>query len=588
MKEKTSGVGGFWQNLWQTLSPSKSDFVKIFILIVILEAVALIGPYFLKLIIDKITVFEAKDVFVIVLMIGVMFASEQTKSVIHFFINKFLWKVLLWMEYYLPLKAQEKMMALSLSYHEKENTGNKIIKIEKGINKIVDLSATIGWEVLPTLIQLVITLSVLFIIDWRFGISMLFFAPIFIWITFFANKKMRPARKKRYKNYEKASGMMTQSILNINTVKSFVQEENEVKKLKGFRQMIRRNELKEWAFINKMGLGRNLMIDLGRVSILLLGVYFIYQNQISVGTLVFVITLSEKSYISLFRLSHFYDKIEEGKEAVKRLVDLTQAPVDITSPKNGIVPKKIVGKIEFRNVDFAYNGGKIKALSDVNLLINSGCVTALVGPSGGGKTTLARMIYRHYDPSAGGVYLDGVNLRDYDLHGFRRFIAIVPQEVEVFDLSVRDNIAYAKPDASFEEVEAAAKMANAHEFIQKLSDGYDTKVGERGVKLSGGQRQRLGIARALLVNPRILVFDEATSSLDSHSERLIQDAMERISHGRTTIMIAHRLSTIKRADKIVVIEDGKIAEEGNHTELSRNRGGVYAKLLKLQEMGEVD
>ena len=381
---------------------------------------------------------------------------------------------------------------------------------------------------------------------------------------------------------------MVQSIININTVKSFVREKAEVAGFSKIREMIRTNETKEWNYVIKIGLGRNLIIDLGRSTTLLLGIYLIMHNQISVGTLVFVITLSEKSYFSLYRLSRFYDKIEEGKEAVRRFMALLSANNPIKNPDNGFMPDKIVGKIEFLGVDFSYNGDKIKALDKINLLINSGCVTALVGPSGGGKTTLARMVYRHYDPTSGEVLLDGKNLQEYDLYKFRKFMAIVPQEVEVFDLTVGENIAYAKPSASLEEIKAAATMANADEFIKKLPHRYDTKVGERGVKLSGGQRQRLGIARALLVNPRILIFDEATSNLDSQSEELIQEAMERISRGRTTIIIAHRLSTIKKADKIVVIEDGKIVEEGNHLTLSKNKGGVYTKLLELQKIGDLD
>lgn len=224
----------------------------------------------------------------------------------------------------------------------------------------------------------------------------------------------------------------------------------------------------------------------------------------------------------------------------------------------------------------------------MNISITPGSVTALVGPSGGGKTTLARMIYRHYDPEVGQVLLDGKDLREYDLYAFREFIAMVPQDVEVFDVSILENISYANPQASFDEIEAAAKMANADEFIRKLPGGYDTFVGERGVKLSGGQRQRIGIARALLANPRILIFDEATSNLDSYSEKLIQEAMDRISKDRTMVIIAHRLSTIKKAHQIVVIEEGRVVEKGNHLELSRKKGGLYSKLHNLQAMGEVD
>lgn len=278
----------------------------------------------------------------------------------------------------------------------------------------------------------------------------------------------------------------------------------------------------------------------------------------------------------------------ESSEAVERLYYLSLEKSEIPNPKNGLKPKKVEGRIDFKNVSFTYNDSRMSALDKISFTIQSGCVTALVGPSGGGKTTLVRMIYRHYDPTKGGVLLDGKNLKEYDFYTFRKFMAIVPQEVEMFDVSVKNNIAYAKPNASFQEVQAAARIANAEEFINQLKHKYNTMVGERGIKLSGGQRQRIGIARAILANPRILIFDEATSNLDSYSERLIQEAMDKISKGRTVILIAHRLSTIKKADKIMVLEKGKIVEQGSHIELSRLDKGLYQKLLKLQTIGEVD
>ena len=227
------------------------------------------------------------------------------------------------------------------------------------------------------------------------------------------------------------------------------------------------------------------------------------------------------------------------------------------------------------------------ALDRVSFKISAGTTVALVGPSGGGKTTVARLLYRHYDPTSGKVMVDDKDIKSFDFNAYRRFLAIVPQEVEIFDVSVRDNIAYANPAASLAEIEAAARIANAEEFILKLDKGYDTLVGERGIKLSGGQRQRLGIARAILARPKILIFDEATSNLDSQSESLIQEALGRIGRNRTVIIIAHRLSTIKKADKIIVLENGKVAEQGSHLELSQVAGGLYAKLLKLQDLGEI-
>jgi len=578
----------FWLKLWDLLTPSKKQIKILFSLTVVFEFARLIGPYILKLIIDRITNFSPADVFPILGLIILMFISEQINSWLHYFKDRVVFRVLVNIEYYLPLNAQKKLVNLSLAYHERENTGNKIVKIERGVQKIVDLIANMSWEVVPTLVQLVLTLTILFIVDWRFGLSFAIFAPLFIFITYKVNRDLYPVRKKRHEDYEVASGKMGQSIININTVKSFSQEKREVNDYEKIRKRININELKEFFKMLRYGLGRNLVIDLGRIAILLLGVYLVWKGQATIGTFVFVITLSEKAYFSLYRLSRFYDRMEEGAEAVNRFSDLMKEKQDIKNPQNGIKPKSITGQIYFENVSFVYTESKNKALNNVSFKIGSGCVTALVGPSGGGKTTVARMIYRHYDPQKGKITIDGNDLRDYDIYELRKFIAIVPQEVEIFNTSVKNNIAYANPNASSEEVHAAARIANAEEFINKLSKKYNTEVGERGIKLSGGQRQRIGIARAILANPKILIFDEATSNLDSYSEKLIQEAMDKITKGRTVIIIAHRLSTIKKADKIIVLENGKIAEEGSHFELARAKGGLYAKLIKLQKMGDVE
>lgn len=577
----------FWANLWKILEPSHKQMKILGVLIVVFECARLIGPYILKLIIDRLVNFSG-DIMPIIYLILIMFASEQFNSVLHYFKDKMIFDLLIVIEYYLPIKAQEKLVYLDLDYHERENTGNKITKIDHGIMKITNLLGDISWEVLPTVSQLIVTLIVLLFIDWRFAISFIIFAPLFIYLTYKVNRDLRPVRTKRQKNYEIASGKMAQSIININTVKSFVQEKREVKEFRFIRNIIKINELKEWFTILNSALARNLIIDLGRISILLFGTYLVWQSKASVGTLVFVITLTEKSYFSLFRLSRFYDRVEEGAIAVGRLMDLMHEKSTISNPENGFVTKEIEGEIELKSVSFTYKNSRRMALDHLNLKINSGCVTALVGTSGGGKTTLARIIYRHYDPTKGEVFLDGKKLKDYDLYALRKKIAIVPQEVEIFDLSIKDNIAYSNPKASFEEIRAAAKIANADEFISRLEKKYDTLTGERGVRLSGGQRQRIGIARAVLSNPKILIFDEATSNLDSKSEKLIQAAMEKIIKNRTVIIIAHRLSTIKRADKIVVLENGKIIEEGNHIELANKVGGLYSELLKLQRMGDVE
>ncbi len=578
----------FWKELWQLLRPFRKLFYTTTLIIIVTAALDLFSPYILKLLIDGLNGFDLDNLWFLVKLIILYLATSQVRSVLDYFSDRKILRLLVEVEYHLGVKAQEKLVALDLGYHERENTGTKIVKIERGVDKISQFLNNVFWEVAPTVIQLLFTLGALFWAEWRIGLSFLVFAPLYIVTTYLANKKMYPIRKEIYKDYEVASGKMGQAIININAVQSFVQEKRELSEFDKIKTRVRENEDKQYGWMIKIGLGRNAIIDVGRAVVLFLGVYFVYKGALTVGTLIFAFTLSERAYVSLFRLSRFYDRMEEGREGVNRLLKLFNSTSSIINKKNGFKPKDIKGEIKFVNTAFYYGDNKKPAVSHLNFKITPGCVIALVGPSGGGKTTIARLIYRHYDPQIGQVLLDNKDLRDYDLQAFRKFLGIVPQEVEIFDLNVRENIAYAKPNATFKEIQAAARIANAEEFIKKLDKGYDTMVGERGVRLSGGQRQRIGIARAILANPRILIFDEATSNLDSQSEVLIQDAMEKISRGRTMIIIAHRLSTIKKADKIIVLENGQVAEQGSHSELAHVKGGLYAKLLKLQELGEVE
>lgn len=576
-----------WLRIWALIKPSQKRVIQLLFLIVFLELVRLIGPYILKLIIDRITNFDVAQLDELVWLVFAMFLFNQFVSGIDYFSDKHTIVTQMDMVTYLSKQAHKKMVFLGLGFHEKENTGSKITKINRGIDRIDNLFGNFFWDVIPTIVQVLLTTITLFWIDWRFGVLVLIFVPLFIFFTFRVNRIVYPFRRRRFDQQDVAGGLMAQSIININTVKSFVQEDREHSRFSQVIEKIRNSVALEFDKILKFNLIRNLIIDLGRGSILLFGIYLVFMGNLTVGSLVFVYTISEKSLISLFRISRLYDRLMESTEPIDRLYYLSREKAEISNAENGIKPKNLEGKIEFKKVTFAYQNSQYKALDNVSFTINSGCVTALVGPSGGGKTTVARMIYRHYDVKKGAILIDNVSLEKYDLYAFRRFISIVPQEVEIFDTSIRENIAYAKPKATLTEIKAAARIANAEEFISQQKEGYATMVGERGIKLSAGQRQRIGIARAILANPRILIFDEATSSLDSYSERLIQEAMDKISKNRTVVIIAHRLSTIKKADKIIVLEKGRVVEEGSHVELSRLDGGLYQKLIKLQAMGDV-
>lgn len=587
-KHRELDMRGFWVRLWRLVTPSHSLIKKVLILIMFGELVRLGGPYLLKFIIDEIASFSPEKLFKIGALIFAMFLVNQFYSLLDWRADKRIFNILNDIESYLPSQAHRQMMFLDLGYHERENTGSKITKIQRGVDRISNLFNNFFWEVAPTIFQIFFTAIVLFVVDWRFGAVVLVFVPLFVWLTLNTNKAVFPLRIERHDKQEEAAGVMAQSIFNINTVKSFVQENRECLRFDKIREALKGVANLEFAKILAANLKKNLINDLGRAMILFFGAYLVWQGGMTLGSLVFVYTISEKALISLFRISRMYDRIMESSEAVDRLFYLGQERPELINIKNAVRPKAIEGKIELSSVSFSYRGASAKALHGINLKIRPGCVTALVGPSGGGKTTLARMIYRHYDPGAGEILLDDVNLKKYDLFALRRFFAIVQQDVEIFDTSARENIAYAKPNAPLREIRAAAKIANADEFIKTLADGYETLLGERGVKLSGGQKQRIGIARAILANPKILIFDEATSNLDSESERLIQEAMERVAKNRTVIIIAHRLSTIRKADKIAVLEKGRVVEEGSHFELAKIDGGLYQKLLKLQAVGDID
>ncbi|MFA7600998.1 MAG: ABC transporter ATP-binding protein [Patescibacteria group bacterium] len=584
-KNKNKEKNKVFVEFFQLIKSYKKSIVFLFFLIVFLEALRLIGPYILKLIIDELLVFSVDKLNYFFLLILAFFVSLIIISIIDYFKDKKIFDVLLKAEYDLPIKCQKKLLELDLSYHQKEGTGDKITKIERGVFKFIDLLGTIFWELLPVAFQLISTSIILLFVDYRLFIPLLFFSVILTLLNIRVNKKVYPTRKQRYKNYEKASGKMVQSIINVGTVQSFCQQERELGEFSSLKKSILDDETKEWSYILKFANLREIIVGLGRITFLSLGIVLVAKNQISIGTLVFVITLSEKVFSSISRAYRLYDRFAEGAEGINRLSALLKT--ESTVENNGKIKlKNTKGEIKFKNVNFVYENGD-KVLNNFNLHIPSGAMTALVGPSGGGKTTIIRLIFRHFDPISGQVLLDDHDLKDLELFGLRKFLSIVPQEVDVFNSTIAENISYAKRSATFKEIEAAAKIANAAEFIEKLPDKYNTVVGERGVRLSGGQRQRIGIARAVLADPKVLVFDEATSNLDAESEKLIQEAISKIAKDKTIIVIAHRLSTTKMADKIVVIEGGQVVEEGMHLQLVNKKDGLYRKLINLQSLGEI-
>jgi len=317
------------------------------------------------------------------------------------------------------------------------------------------------------------------------------------------------------------------------------------------------------------------------VFVIWYGVRLVNAGEMGVGDMFQFVLYSMFVGASIGGIAEMYAQLQKAMGAAERVLEIMQ---ETAEPHNDTAQRgALTGRVEFREVCFRYpSRTEVQVLDNVSFVAEAGQTIALVGPSGSGKSTLASLVLRFYDPDSGQLLFDGRDARDYDLESLRGSMAMVPQDVLLFGGTIRENIEYGRPGASVEEIEQAAKNANAHDFITSFPEGYETIVGERGIKLSGGQRQRIAIARAVLKDPRILILDEATSSLDSESERLVQEALDKLMVGRTSIVIAHRLSTIRNADRILVLDKGRIIESGPHRELLEREGGMYRNLLELQ------
>lgn len=576
----------FFRKLYQFLKPFHRKIKFILVVIVIGSFVELISPYILKLLIDGLVDFSTEQVRHVFELVAILFAVDIFTSLYNLFIKHKATEVLLTVENYASTELSKKLIHLPLGYHEQEDTGNKVSKVERTVEKLGGLLFDIFWRIFPICMQTIVTVIILFKINVYIGLSFTLMIPFYVWLTVWMNKKLLPMRHELNDDYEQASGYFAQSLINIFTVQSLGQEKKEVKRYKKIRDKLLNLHLKEWKQFLNYNFLREALVTLSRVALILISVYFALKGLLTVGTLVFALTLSERVYNGIFRISHSFDNIMRHATVVSRMIDVLDEESYIKNKQGAIKPKTIDGTIAFDKVDFLYEDRSKKILDKISFEIQSRQKVALVGPSGGGKSTIIKLLYRHYDVADGVVNVDGVDIRDYDFRAYRKFLSIVPQEVEIFNGTIYDNLTYGVKNVSDKEVRRVAKIAHVDEFVKSFSGGYQTQVGERGVKLSGGQRQRLGIARAILTNPKILIFDEATSNLDSHSEKLIQDALQKVGQDRTMIIIAHRLSTIRDCDKIFVIEEGKLVEEGNHDQLRKNKG-VYAHLLDLQSEGKL-
>jgi len=476
----------------------------------------------------------------------------------------------------------EHMQRLSLRFYEDKQVGNLMSNVVNDTDLFEQFIAHAIPDVVVNLITLIGVTAVLFYLNWKLTLLSLIPIPLVFFSLQLYAKYVRPAFRNRQKVLGDLNALLNDNLSGIREIKAFTREAEEARRVHTGIENFRKSQLSALKLMATFQPFVEFTSSLGTLVVIYFGGRLALLGSLSVASLVAFFLYLQSLYAPVQNLSAAWEAIQSSLAGADRVADLIAEPHEPQN-RHGAEPVagRAIGEFVFRDVSFAYSPG-IAVLESINLTIPAKSVVALVGPTGVGKTTLVSLIPRFYDVSSGTIMLDGHDLRDYTLESLRRQVSIVLQDVFLFYGTVRENLLFGRPQAGEAELVAAARAANAHEFIMDLSDGYDTIIGERGVKLSGGQKQRLSIARAILKDAPILILDEATSSVDTGTELLIQQALERLKVGRTTIIIAHRLSTVRNADQIVVLEDRSIHEVGTHDQLIKLEEGLYRKLYSVQ------
>ncbi|NEU06413.1 ABC transporter ATP-binding protein [Clostridium senegalense] len=472
------------------------------------------------------------------------------------------------------------LQTLPFSYFDDNKTGHLMSRIVNDLMEISELAHHGPEDLFISLVMLIGSFILLCKINITLTLIIFAFIPFIVWFAMIKRVKMAKSFDNVRKKIADVNGSLEDSISGIRVAKAFTNEDYEMEKFDDNNVQFKTARSYSYKCMAEFLAGIRFMVDMLNVVVIGAGGYFAYKEYITISELVAYLLYITYFMQPIRRLTAFIEQYQSGMSGFKRFLEIINTKTDIVEKDNAVELKNATGNIKFNDVTFKYKDSE-EVISSINLDIQSGQTVALVGPSGGGKTTICNLLPRFYDVNDGNITIDGIDVKDLEIKSLRKNIGIVQQEVFLFTGTIKENILYGNPEATDEEIIEAAKNANIHEFIESLPDGYDTYVGERGIKLSGGQKQRVAIARIFLKNPPILILDEATSALDNTTEIMIQRSLEKLSKGRTTIVVAHRLSTIKNADTIVVITSKGIEEQGNHNELL-NRKGIYFNLYNCQ------
>ena len=571
------------QKLATYVLPHKKLLFVCMLLSMTTTAVSLVPPYMTKTLVDEVFPNGRKDMLLgCVLILLATYLVQYGIGAIRSYLLKITGdKIVADLRNDVYRKAQ----LLPMRFYDRTSTGSVINRISGDTSTLQAFVLRITQEVVVQFFLLIGIIVIMFTMNWQLTMLSLIPVPFVAVGSRIFGKKIRPFYRRIWRRWSAVSSILTDNIPGIRVIKAFTNEKRSVQTFRAFNnewlKTSRRASRITTLFPNIVG----FVVTCGSLMIWGFGGRMVIEQPdfISAGLLVSFISYTSMFYGPVNFFANFNDSYQNALNSAERILDIIDAEPELDFAK-GKHPEKLHGRIEFRNVNFSFDRSK-KTLSKVNLVIEPGDIVGIVGTTGAGKSTLINLLMRYYDHYDGEILVDGINIRDIDMEFYRSEIGYVQQEPMMFHDSIFQNIAYGCDNPQVEQVIHAAEVANAHEFIARLPDGYDTMLGERGTGLSGGERQRLSIARAVLKNPSILFFDEATASVDSETESLIQDAIERLIHGRTTLMIAHRLSTLRKANKIIVVDKGEIIEMGTPEELMALKGKYY-KLIQIQTMSD--
>lgn len=566
------------RNLINYYKPYKKLFVVNIVCSFLIASIDLVVPMISRRVLNSLPNIQIRNFSLVILLVLGLYIS---RGIFQYVVDYWGHILGVRMEYDMRRDIFKHIQTFSFDFYDKKTTGHIMSRVVNDLNEITEFAHHGPEDLFLSLIMLIGSFFMLITIEWRLAIAVYLVIPLLIWFTI----KQRSIMARNFKDVKKKianiNSQLESSLSGIRVTKAFTNELHEIKKFSKDNKEFR--DSRNTAFKNMAIFlcGINFTTNILNIIVIGLGGYLIYKGMMNLADLI-AFMLYINSFIQPIRkLTYFVQQYESGMAGFKRFKDLMDIEPLITDKENAKELKEVKGSVQFRDITFSYDGNN-NILENINLHINSGKTLALVGPSGGGKTTLCHLLPRFYDAKKGDIIIDGNNIKDIKLKSLRQNIGIVSQDVFLFPETIKDNIRYGNLKASDQEIVKAAKYAEIHDFIIKLPNGYDTNVGERGIRLSGGQKQRICIARVFLKNPSIIILDEATSSLDNKTEVNIKTALKRLCEGKTTLIIAHRLSTIKDADEIVLITEEGIKEKGKHEQLIQQNG--YYKILYESEL----